>query len=78
LEVFLGELLWCRALETVATGYRRLRVLDRWREEEEIAARRIREPWIRGRRSVGPEGQGQLIRSPAPRAAARAARAARL
>jgi hypothetical protein len=44
LEVFLGELLRCRVLETVATGYRRLRVLYRWLEDEEIAARRIREP----------------------------------
>jgi hypothetical protein len=44
LEAFLGELLRCRALETVAAGHRRLRVLERWLEEEAIAARRIREP----------------------------------
>jgi hypothetical protein len=44
LEAFLGELLRCRALETITTGYRQLRVLDRWLEEAEIAARRIREP----------------------------------
>jgi hypothetical protein len=57
LEVFLGELLRCRALETVATGYRRLRVLCRWLEDEELAARRIREAWITGRRSVGQRGR---------------------
>jgi site-specific recombinase XerD len=39
LEAFLGELLRRRAPETVATRYRRLRVLYRWLEEEdEIAA----------------------------------------
>jgi site-specific recombinase XerD len=39
LEAFLGELLQRRAPETVATRYRRLRVLYRWlEEEEEIAA----------------------------------------
>jgi integrase len=38
LEAFLGELLQRRAPETVATRYRRLRVLYRWLEaEEEIA-----------------------------------------
>ena len=35
LEAFLGELLQRRAPETVATRYRRLRVLYRWLEEEE-------------------------------------------
>jgi site-specific recombinase XerD len=35
LEAFLGELLQRRAEETVATRYRRLRVLYRWLEEEE-------------------------------------------
>ena len=35
LEAFLGELLGRRAPETVATRYRRLRVLYRWLEEEE-------------------------------------------
>ena len=35
LEAFLGELLQRRAQETVATRYRRLRVLYRWLEEEE-------------------------------------------
>jgi integrase len=35
LEAVLGELLQRRAPETVATRYRRLRVLDRWLEEEE-------------------------------------------
>jgi site-specific recombinase XerD len=35
LEAFLGELLRRRAAETVATRYRRLRVLYRWLEEEE-------------------------------------------
>ena len=35
LEAFLGELLQHRAPETVATRYRRLRVLYRWLEEEE-------------------------------------------
>jgi hypothetical protein len=35
LEAFLGELLQRRAAETVATRYRRLRVLYRWLEEEE-------------------------------------------
>jgi site-specific recombinase XerD len=35
LEVFLGELLQRRAPETVATRYRRLRVLYRWLEEED-------------------------------------------
>jgi site-specific recombinase XerD len=34
-EAFLGELLQRRAPETVATRYRRLRVLYRWLEEEE-------------------------------------------
>jgi site-specific recombinase XerD len=39
LEAFLGELLRRRAPETVATRYRRLRVLYRWLEEEdEVAA----------------------------------------
>ena len=39
LEAFLGELLQRRAPETVATRYRRLRVLYAWLEEEdEIAA----------------------------------------
>src|ERR671919_563349 len=39
LEAFLGELLRRRAPETVATRYRRLRVLYRWLEEEpEITA----------------------------------------
>jgi site-specific recombinase XerD len=33
LEAFLGELLQRRAPETVATRYRRLRVLDRWEEK---------------------------------------------
>ena len=35
LEAFLGDLLRRRAPETVATRYRRLRVLYRWLEEEE-------------------------------------------
>ena len=35
LEAFLGELLQRRAPETVATRYRRLRVLYRWLEEED-------------------------------------------
>ena len=35
LEAFLGDLLRRRAAETVATRYRRLRVLYRWLEEEE-------------------------------------------
>jgi site-specific recombinase XerD len=35
LEAFLGELLQRRAAETVATRYRRLRVLYRWLEEED-------------------------------------------
>jgi site-specific recombinase XerD len=35
LEAFLGELLHRRAPETVATRYRRLRVLYRWLEEED-------------------------------------------
>jgi site-specific recombinase XerD len=35
LEAFLGELLGRRAPETVATRYRRLRVLYRWLEEED-------------------------------------------
>jgi site-specific recombinase XerD len=35
LEAFLGDLLQRRAAETVATRYRRLRVLYRWLEEEE-------------------------------------------
>jgi site-specific recombinase XerD len=35
LEAFLGDLLQHRAPETVATRYRRLRVLYRWLEEEE-------------------------------------------
>src|SRR4029453_1373588 len=35
LEAFLGDLLQRRAPETVATRYRRLRVLYRWLEEEE-------------------------------------------
>jgi site-specific recombinase XerD len=35
LEAFLGELLQHRAPETVATRYRRLRVLYRWLEEED-------------------------------------------
>ena len=39
LEAFVGELLQCRAPETVATRYQRLSVLYRWlQEEEEIAA----------------------------------------
>jgi integrase/recombinase XerD len=35
LEAFLGDLLQRRAAETVATRYRRLRVLYRWLEEED-------------------------------------------
>ena len=35
LEAFLGKLLQRRASETVATRYRRLRVLYRWLEEED-------------------------------------------
>jgi site-specific recombinase XerD len=38
LEAFLGELLQRRAPETVATRYRRLRVLYRWLEEEDEIA----------------------------------------
>jgi hypothetical protein len=73
LEEFLDELLQCRALETIATGYLRLRVRYRWLQDEEIAAKRIRRAFIEGSRSGG-RGQGQLIRRPAPSAAARAAR----
>jgi hypothetical protein len=57
LEAFLGELLRCRALETVASGYRQLRILDGWLEDEEIAARQIGRALIEGSRS-GPGGQG--------------------
>ena len=48
LEAFLGELLRCRALETVASGYRRLRIRCRWPVDEEIAAKRIRRAFIEG------------------------------
>jgi site-specific recombinase XerD len=52
LEAFLGDLLRRRAPETVATRYRRLRVLYRWlEEEEEIAA----SPIARMRPPIVPE-----------------------
>jgi site-specific recombinase XerD len=52
LEAFLGELLQRRAPETVATRYRRLRVLYRWlEEEEEIPA----SPMARMRPPIVPE-----------------------
>jgi site-specific recombinase XerD len=52
LEAFLGDLLRRRAPETVATRYRRLRVLYRWlEEEEEIAA----SPMARTRPPIVPE-----------------------
>jgi site-specific recombinase XerD len=52
LEAFLGDLLRRRAPETVATRYRRLRVLYAWLEEErEIAA----SPMARMRQPIVPE-----------------------
>jgi len=52
LEAFLGDLLQRRAPETVATRYRRLRVLYAWlEEEEEIAA----SPMARMRPPIVPE-----------------------
>jgi len=62
LEAFLGDLLSRRAPETVATRYRRLRVLYAWLEEEdEIAASpmvRMRPPdRARAARPRGPRGR---------------------
>jgi site-specific recombinase XerD len=52
LEAFLSDLLLRRAAETVATRYRRLRVLYRWlEEEEEITA----SPMARMRPPIVPE-----------------------
>jgi site-specific recombinase XerD len=44
LEAFLGKLLQRRASETVATRYRRLRVLYRWLEEEDDSRSCLVEP----------------------------------
>jgi site-specific recombinase XerD len=52
LEAFLGELLQRRAPETVATRYRRLRVLYRWLEEEEEI---IASPMARMRPPIVPD-----------------------